>query len=1033
MLLAGGILSLGLVLPVAALAADPDFSGGIVMEDPQDPGRNSLFPDPPSSQSGNAVTLHSGDLTGSIYGGNSQTGDVYGNSATIEGGTLDRGIYGGLIRAGGTGNVYGNTVTVLDGTLGFGFDTVVGGSNGGSGAVYDNTAIVSGGVITGSVYGGNSMTGDVYGNSALVEGTATVTGDVYGGASIQDGAAYGNSVIVDGTASVGGSIYGGVSLGGGNVYGNSATLRDGSLGGGIAAGWTEGNGDVYGNSATVEGGSLNTGVYGGLINNPGTHGWSSTGNVYGNTVTVLGGTLGSLNALDTVVGGATGGSGAVYDNTAIVSGGDIANHVYGGYSNAGDAYGNSALMEGTASVGGSIYGGAAFGDGDVYGNSATMRGGSVTRGIAAGFSQGNGDVYGNNATFEDGTLGTGIYGGLINNPGTPGWSGTGNVYGNTATVLGGTLGSAGYTDTVVGGATAGSGSVYDNTAIVSGGSIFNHVFGGYSNSGDAHGNSALVGGTASVGGNVYGGASLDTGAVYGNSVFLDGDASVAGNVYGGYSEQSDAYGNSVFLDGNASVTGDVYGGASLGAGSATDNTVTVYSGANIANSHLYGGSNDGSGADVFTGNTLNFEGFTGDVAGISNFQTINVLVPASVQNGGTVVSADALKLGDGTQGTDVNVNVASGGRALGPGDSVTLIDADSLTGVIDGDTVQGMKGSALVYDFELANDPDAGILTAAVKGARVNPQYKALTQGRLAGLSLLNQGADMVAEQGLRTAAGHAGPDAGLSIFALGGGGSSRYTTGSHVDLDSFTMMVGAAWNSSTLKKADYGLWTAGAFFEAGWGDYNTRGEGVSGDGWTNYYGGGILGRYEAPFNAYIEASARIGHTESDFSSDDIINVVTGKTADYDSDSTYYGLHVGLGYILHITDKASVDFNTKYLWTRLEGDKVSVAGDKVDFDDADSQRWRTGARFSYTFDSESVRLTPYVGAAFEYEFDGEAAAKTYGYDIDAADLTGGTGVGEVGITVTPAKFDRFSADVVLQGYTGVREGVGGSLQLRYDF
>ena len=46
---------------------------------------------------------------------------------------------------------------------------------------------------------------------------------------------------------------------------------------------------------------------------------------------------------------------------------------------------------------------------------------------------------------------------------------------------------------------------------------------------------------------------------------------------------------------------------------------------------------------------------------------------------------------------------------------------------------------------------------------------------------------------------------------------------------------------------------------------------------------------------------------------------------------------------------------------------------------------------------------------------------------------GDTGVGELGLTIKPVKDSGFSMDLGVQGYTGVREGVSGSLQLKFEF
>ena len=80
-------------------------------------------------------------------------------------------------------------------------------------------------------------------------------------------------------------------------------------------------------------------------------------------------------------------------------------------------------------------------------------------------------------------------------------------------------------------------------------------------------------------------------------------------------------------------------------------------------------------------------------------------------------------------------------------------------------------------------------------------------------------------------------------------------------------------------------------------------------------------------------------------------------------------------------------------------------------------------------------LAPYAGAAWEYEFDGKAKATTYGFDVPAPSLKGSTGVGELGLSFTPNVLSQnaFSVDLGLQGYTGMREGLGGSVQMKFEF
>ena len=56
----------------------------------------------------------------------------------------------------------------------------------------------------------------------------------------------------------------------------------------------------------------------------------------------------------------------------------------------------------------------------------------------------------------------------------------------------------------------------------------------------------------------------------------------------------------------------------------------------------------------------------------------------------------------------------------------------------------------------------------------------------------------------------------------------------------------------------------------------------------------------------YAEASVRAGGLRNKYESSDLRDA-TGRSAEYDSSSAYYGLHLGAGYVWNITDKASLD------------------------------------------------------------------------------------------------------------------------------
>ncbi|MCL2075578.1 MAG: hypothetical protein FWH15_10115, partial [Betaproteobacteria bacterium] len=78
-------------------------------------------------------------------------------------------------------------------------------------------------------------------------------------------------------------------------------------------------------------------------------------------------------------------------------------------------------------------------------------------------------------------------------------------------------------------------------------------------------------------------------------------------------------------------------------------------------------------------------------------------------------------------------------------------------------------------------------------------------------------------------------------------------------------------------------------------------------------------------------------------------------------------------------------------------------------------------------------VSPYVGAYYDYEFGGKVKATANGESIAAPSLKGGTGVGELGLSFAPSRSTPLSIDLGVQGYTGRRQGVTGSLQLKFEF
>ncbi|MDR1890473.1 MAG: autotransporter outer membrane beta-barrel domain-containing protein [Zoogloeaceae bacterium] len=338
-----------------------------------------------------------------------------------------------------------------------------------------------------------------------------------------------------------------------------------------------------------------------------------------------------------------------------------------------------------------------------------------------------------------------------------------------------------------------------------------------------------------------------------------------------------------------------------------------------------------------------------------------------------------------------------------------------------------MQGVTLRYAFACSSGTNQ--LSCETTSVGADETSKALAEGFLSGTAFLNQGADFVIREGLtaalatRSAENHEAT--GLRGFAAIGGGSLRHNTGSHVDVDGYTLIAGLAASS--------GAFTAAAFLEHGEGDYDSYNSfsvgRVRGKGDTDYTGLGLMAQFELTEALTLEGSLRAGKVKTDFGSNDLGNA--GQRAAYDAKSGYVSAHVGAGYRFSLGEQSRLKLYAHYLWSHQDGDRVRLTtGDPVKFNAVDSQRTRLGAKWDYQLNKSA---SAYLGAAWEHEFDGKAKATAYGEAIDAPELQGDTGILEAGLTLTPMTNQPLSIDLGLQGYTGKREGVTGGVRVRYAF
>ena len=533
---------------------------------------------------------------------------------------------------------------------------------------------------------------------------------------------------------------------------------------------------------------------------------------------------------------------------------------------------------------------------------------------------------------------------------------------------------------------------------------------------------------------IYGGTVVGSGSATKNDILITGGT--VDTIHGGYVDSwGTADENTITITGG-SIKNLIIGGITHGTSDtdhAIGNKITIAGSPDLSNASIYGG--DGpAGADFRTGNTLNIKTSGLIAKNIYNFDTINFTVASKVRPGETLLKLNG---GDETDLTDVAVSVTVEPRTdvLKKGDRIHLLKNDSnLVGEAKGEVDSIPYGNFVTYDFAL--DQTQTTLDLEVVNASTTPQAKSLSEGRTAMLAFVNQGAELIAERGMEAARQEA-LEGSLTPFLAGQGGKSRYDTGSHVDVTGFSLIAGL----TSAKKTEIGTATMAAFFESGWADYDAHNSfasaaSVNADGNTRYYGGGLLAHMAfpdfGPGHAYAETSLRTGWAETDYHSGDLRDSF-GNTAAYDSGSAYYGAHFGLGYEWKLSDVSALDFYAKYFWTHQEGDHVRVMSDPIHFESADSHRSRFGVRYEHEFKTDGMVVKPFIGAAYEYEYDGDVAGTAYGFTMDKPCLRGGTGAGELGMTLKSSENSAFSLNLSVQGYTGTREGVSGSFLLNYRF
>ena len=505
-------------------------------------------------------------------------------------------------------------------------------------------------------------------------------------------------------------------------------------------------------------------------------------------------------------------------------------------------------------------------------------------------------------------------------------------------------------------------------------------------------------------------------------------------IIGGYAVEGDAKNNKVIISGdNTVINCNIYGGigglkASAGTGEVSGNSITLKDNANLSQAELIGGYN-ATGTDI-SGNKLVIDGWTGqNVKGAYNFSDID-FTNIKWASGNTVLKIIGNGETDALANTKINHDnvIFSGGTQLKTGDSMILVSGDNLDISADNVSTAGNFTAGVSIEgtgkAEVASDGNSVKYT--LTEVKHLDQIDLVAQTRAASAAFVNQGTDLISDS-LDTISRD--DNYGVKTFAAVHGNRSKYDVADDIKINSWSTIVGVG-NAGKFDNGSELSW--GVFYENGSGNYRTynsfNNEFFRGDGSMVYNGGGIAARYTNKNGVYTEGSLRAGMLKSDM--DNALRDGAGNFYGYESESAYYGAHIGIGKIISLSDSSDLDVYGKFFHTYTEGDSFKVANDEFEFDSITSDRLRIGARIT---SNKENKFSTYYGLAYEYEFNGDADMTAQGLRADTQSLQGSSVMAEVGFNYQPTPDSPWSFDLNMRGYTGERQGGSFNVQATYTF
>lgn len=526
---------------------------------------------------------------------------------------------------------------------------------------------------------------------------------------------------------------------------------------------------------------------------------------------------------------------------------------------------------------------------------------------------------------------------------------------------------------------------------------------------------------------IYAGRVEGEGDANENIVYLDNSKIEEEESYIGYTKNGAANGNGLVIE-NGSTVYKIAVVAGVGTKEAKNNFVTIRGENDLSTAQLYGYFfSDGDGG-THSGNSLNIDNFTGNIYAVSNFDIIN-FENLDLNKEDTVTIGIIEPFENGLENTEVKISSFAGGQDLEVGKTVDLLkieDTEDFNKSFINSNKQTTTnaGVAAVITSDIAKDEENQTITATIKDVKIADQTKLVAENRAVAAAFINQGTDLIADS-LDTLSRDG--KYGVKTFAAVHGNRSKYDVNSDIKINGWSTIVGVGAEN----EHNGGDFSWGVFYENGSGNYRTyndfNNEFFRGDGSLVYNGGGIAARYENSHGVYTEGSLRAGMLKSEMT--DALSDGENKYG-YESETAYYGAHIGVGKIFSLGDDSDLDVYGKFFHTYTEGDSFKVANDEFEFDSINSDRLRIGARVT---SNKENKFSTYYGLAYEYEFNGDAEMRAAGMKAPTQSLQGSSVMAEIGLNYQPTPDSPWSFDLNMRGYAGERQGGSFNVQATYTF